>query len=328
MLKLFGRFSPQSVLFLYILNWLLKLKYILYPQVELNAFNISEVGVFNFPSIANWAISHPIFYTFLSMHLLFGIAILVNHLWRIEKIIPKSSMLPALSIVICSSLLPSGFLMSMNSIIFVLLIAALMLVFSANIQAGANARLFRAGAIMGCVVMMKPVMIIIALSIIIVIAIFKSIDGRSVIAYLLGCIIPTYLFISTVWLLSPNLLSKITKIHFEIPSQVNDKIAELILSVIVLIWFIVHAYFIKQNKSEIGGIQVQKKWLSLRVLWVAILITVVFSKEIPSFSFFLMINLSALLLFQCFNMVLNKKWANFTFVFLILVTLINEYVLM
>jgi hypothetical protein len=325
MLKFFGRFGPISALLLYILNWLLKLKYLIYPDIQISAFNENEIGLLYFPSLANWAIAHPYFYTFISIHCIYGLAILINHLWRIEKMIPKSSILPALSIVIVSSLLPSGFLVNINYFVLLLLLAVLMLVFSANVQSGANARLFRAGAIMGCIVMLKPVLIIVAVSLVLVIAIIKSIDGRSLLAYLFGFIIPIYLFISLVWLLAPTILHNIKEINFEIPNQVID-LESLLLSLITIIWFIVHAYFIKQNKSEIGGIQVQKKWLSMRVLWVAILISSVFSNVLPSYSFFLWINVSSLLLFQCFNMVLNKKWANFTFVFLILVILVNEYV--
>jgi hypothetical protein len=325
MLKFFGRFGPVSALLLYILNWLLKLKYIIYPDIQPASFNDNEIGLLYFPSLSNWAAQHPIFYTFLSIHLLYGLAILINHLWRIEKMIPKSSILPALSIVIISSLLPSGFLISINYFIFGLLLLVLHLVFSANVQAGANARLFRAGAVMGCIVMMKPVLVLIAVCIVLIIAIIKSIDGRSVLAYILGCVIPIYLFISFVWLFSPSLLQKLTSIRFEVPKHPVD-IENLVLAVVSIIWFIVHAYFLKQNKSEIGGIHVQKKWISLRILWVAIFISSVFSNVLPSYSFFMWLTLSALLLFQCFNMVLNKKWANFTFVFLILVILVNQYV--
>jgi hypothetical protein len=325
MLKFFGRFGPSSVLLLYVLNWLLKLKYVLYASISDAPFNVAEMGLLRFPSIADWAIKHPTYYTILSIHIIFGIALLVNQFWRIEKIIPKNAILPALSIIITSSLLPAGFLYSINTFLFLLLIIILILIFSSQTSSGATARLFRAGILMGCVLMLKPVMIFVLIATIVVVTIFKSIDGRSILAYVLGTIMPIVVFYAVLWLLSPGLIAKIGTVNFTLPRHFTQ-LENLILSIVVISWFVVHAYFIKQNKSEIGGIYVQKKWLSLRVIWIAVFCSAIFSNTVPSFSFFIWINFSALLLFQCFNMVLNKKWANFTFVFLILVILINQYV--
>jgi hypothetical protein len=327
MLKLFNRFGPASVGLLYVLNWLLKLKYVVYPVIAIEAFNNSEVGLFTFPSLASWAVANPKLYTIISIHCIFLFALLANHIWRIEKLISKNSILPALSIIVISSLLPSGFLFSINYFIFILLLGVLMLIFGSHQQAGANARLFRAGALMGCIMMIKPIFILLAITMVLLIAIFKSIDGKSIIAYLLGTIIPVYLFISVVWILSPALLKKLHPFSVQLPEQ-KLNVETLLLSLVSIIWFMVHAYFIKQNKSEMGGIYVQKKWLGLRIVTTIAFVCGVFSSTLPSYSMFIFINLSALMLFQCFNMVLNKKWANFTFVFLILVILINEYVLL
>ncbi|MFM2192428.1 MAG: hypothetical protein RLZZ118_1385 [Bacteroidota bacterium] len=325
MLKLLGRFGPLGTLLLYLLNWLLKLKYVLYPDIQLAPFNNNEVGLFYFPSIYNYALAHPQLYTILSIHALFFMALVINYFWMIEKLSAKNSLLPGLSIVIISSLLPSGFLLSLYYFIALLLIVALRLIFSTNIQLGANSRLFRAGVLMGCIVMMKPIFVIVALSLLIVIAIIKAIDGRSILAYFFGCIIPIYLFFGIVWILSPALLPKIGNFQFALPKKVPSP-ESLMLSFVAIIWFSIHGYFLKQSRSEIGGIQIIKKWMSLRIVWIALFITAIFGVILPTFSFFIWLLFSALLIFQSFNMVLNKKWANFTLVFLILVILINEWV--
>ncbi len=325
MLSFFTRFGPSSVILLYLLNWVLKLKYVLFPDLQREFFNVSEYAFFQFPNIYNFAIAHPSLYTILSIHAIFVLALIINTLCVQEKIAAKNTLLPAFSIVVLSSLLSVGFLLSFYYVIALLFIGVLKLIFSSNSQAGSTNKLFMAGVLMGFIIMYKPVFIISLPFMVFIIIGIKSVHGKSIFAYLLGSIIPLYLFASAIWIFNPGLLPKFKWVNPKVPHIIYQP-ENIVIAIVAILWFCIHAYFLKQNRSEIGGIQTEKKWLGLRISWTAAILCSLFGNMFPSMSLFIWLLVSAILLFPCFNLILNKKWANFTCYFLIIVVLINQYI--
>jgi hypothetical protein len=83
----------------------------------------------------------------------------------------------------------------------------------------------------------------------------------------------------------------------------------------------------RSGPATAGGLRFGGRWGCSTDLWsnnpwLLLFFLILLVKTI----IFIWLLFSALLIFQSFNMVLNKKWANFTLVFLILVILINEWV--
>jgi hypothetical protein len=322
MLKILDKFGLPSVIILYILNWLLKIKYVLYPELpQLGTCN----GVLKFPVFNEFMLSHNILYTVLSIHFIFFIALIINYLWLQEKMASKNSLLPALSIIIVSSLLSAGFMLSIHTFLGLLLIMATYLLFLSNTGKGTTTKLYVAGCIMGIAILVQNIFVIMAVALLIVITILRAINLRAITAYILGIASPIYLFLGVLWCINPSLISKINWLNIYLPKEILHK-ESLLFSLVVIIWLVFHTYFLKQKVSEIGGIQIQKKWMSLRLIWVALFIISLLVTYIPNGAFTTWMLFSALLVFQSFNTALNNKWANFTFVFLILVIFFNQWV--
>ncbi len=325
MLKILGRFGPPGVIALYILNWILKLYYILHPEINKVTFNNTEKGLLQFPLFTKYAIAHPVMYVIVSIHVVFLLAMLINYLWVQEKLTSSSSLLPALSIVVISSLITPAFLLTVHTIIALLIVLALVQVFGAQVGKDAIRKIFFAGFLLGIVVMIKSVYLLIAIGMIGIIAIIRAINIRAILAYIIGFTIPMYIFITTIWLAAPNVIKKISWFAVDYPTKIV-RLEAMCLSLVILVWLMVHAYFLKQNKNEIGGIQTQKKWLSLRLLWVVLFICSVLSNVLPSSAFFVLFIFTALLVSQCFNEIINKKWANISLVLLVITIFINQWV--
>jgi hypothetical protein len=325
MLQLFNRFGPPGVLLLYILNWLLKLKYVIYPEKLQSISNNKVFSYLRFPNFDSFGNSNTTLYVVVSLHVAFLSALLLNVFCIQEKLCAKTSMLPALCFVVISSMLPEGFLLQKNYWEVLLLFITFRYIFSTNVLTSANSRIWKAGFFMGCMVLSHPIFIVIALALLISIISFRGINFQSIGAYIVGLLFPAYLFFSILWLIKPSLLAKMQMFHFEIPKMVFHK-EQLLLSIVGIVWHVIHIYFLKQNKNEIGGLQADKKWFTFRLAWVVLFFCSLSSSLLPNTILLSWLVVSSILVYPCFNTVLNKKWANFSFVFLILIVLFNQLV--
>lgn len=272
MIGIFKQKNPGNTLLLLIYAMILKFPVILYPvgplQQSGDHFLYTKFVVFlqslNLP---------PVFYSLITVLILFGQALLFNRICNAQKMIAKPSYLPAMAFILITSLFVEWNQFSAPLIVnaFLIWIFYRMMILY-NVQKAVNV-IFNIGLLLGIVTIIYHPAIVFVVLVIFALFIMRPLRIQEWVIALLGVTTPYYflalfLYFTNQWSWD-HLLPTIS---FNLPRMPTSVFTAISIGLLV-IPFIVGGIFVQNNLNKML-IQVRKGW-SLLLLFLMISLSVI-----------------------------------------------------
>lgn len=266
--------NSSNVLILLVYALVLKFNLFLNPSapVRQEEDNYLYTGLINFLEPLNFP---PMLYSFLAFVLLFTQATLLNRICNTQKMLAKSTYLPAMSYILITSLMPEWNHFSAPLIINSLLIWVyyqMMLLY--NTHRGA-ASIFNIGVIMGIITLFYQPAIVFILLIWLALFIMRPFIIREWVIGLLGVTTPYYFLAILLYLGNQWSWKKvIPMLNITLPAMPSSIFITISIGLIIFA-FIIGGFYVQNNLSKML-IQVRKNWsLLLLFLILSTFITLV-----------------------------------------------------
>ena len=274
MTGIFRQKNSSNVLILLVYALTLKFNLFLHPTLPLRQEedNYLYNGLVDFLLPLNFP---PILYSFLVFVLLFTQATLLNRICNTQKMLAKSTYLPAMSYILITSLMPDWNQFSAPLIINSLLIWVyyrMMLLY--NTPKGASA-IFNIGVIMGLITLFYQPALVYILLIWLALYIMRPFIIREWVIGLLGVTTPYYFLAILLYLGNQWSWKKvIPALNISLPAMPSSIFITISIGLMVLA-FIIGGFYVQNNLSKML-IQVRKNWsLLLLFLILSTFITLV-----------------------------------------------------
>jgi len=271
---IFRQKNSSNVLILLVYALTLKFNLFLHPTLPLRQEedNYLYNGLVDFLLPLNFP---PILYSFLVFVLLFTQATLLNRICNTQKMLAKSTYLPAMSYILITSLMPDWNQFSAPLIINSLLIWVyyrMMLLY--NTPKGASA-IFNIGVIMGLITLFYQPALVYILLIWLALYIMRPFIIREWVIGLLGVTTPYYFLAILLYLGNQWSWKKvIPALNISLPAMPSSIFITISIGLMVLA-FIIGGFYVQNNLSKML-IQVRKNWsLLLLFLILSTFITLV-----------------------------------------------------
>lgn len=274
MTGIFRQKNSSNVLILVVYALVLKFNLFLHPTAPLRQpeDNYLYKGLLDFLEPLNLPL---IFYSIFSFALLFTQATLLNRICNTQKMLAKSTYLPAMSYILITSLMPDWNRFSAPLLINSLLIwifYRMMLLY--NTQKGATA-IFNIGVMMGIVTLFYQPAVLFVVLIWFALFIMRPFIVREWVIGLLGVTTPYYFLGILLYLGNQWSWKKITPtLNISLPAMPSSILITISLGLMVLA-FIIGGFYVQNNLNKML-IQVRKNWsLLLLFLIISTFITLV-----------------------------------------------------
>jgi hypothetical protein len=325
-LQQFNKFTFTHVITLYVLNILLKVGFIIYPAVaNIQQFTTSK-GLLLYPFFNQWVQNHTFVMWLAGVHIIFFGALAINNFMINQRLSNVNSLTPAVSIILTTSLLQIGFWINVNYLVLLLIMISLIYLFKSIRASKSSILVYTAGAAIGTIILLQSNLLLLLPVMFICCMIIKAATPKDLIAYILGAISPSFVLISLLWLFAPEIMAKQSLQKYQFPNVYFYKGA-FAITLIVLLASIIKSYSLTKQINEIGAILIKKKMYIIRLLTLATCLCLILVQNVPSQGFILVYALCGIIIHPIFNIALNKRWANISFILFIIVILINQYLI-
>lgn len=323
MLKIFNRVSPVSLLLLFALQISLQFKFLW------NAFQVPmriyPFRGFAFPnSWVNWSYEENFLAWLLAVFMHLAVAIYINHKCIKQKITGKNSFTAALSYSLFSSLLADVFWLAMPIVATLLLIEIIELIFKAGQRSDAIDSILYAGILTGVVVALSPSYLIYVPFLFIILGVQKVIRMQDTVTFTLGILSFLAAIIAIYWVISPSTNHVWGQDWLAIPSEISPK---AILPLLLALFFAYMGSYYQRLGNQIRVYTIKKRWSIYHILAVAAFLHCFLNPKVPNAFITEFLLLAAIISSSVFNIVLNKKTATISFIFAIIVIVIQQIVL-
>ncbi|OLY91745.1 hypothetical protein SAMN05444008_12917 [Cnuella takakiae] len=275
---MFKQKSPANLVVLLIFGVLIKMPYLLHPQVV----QAAPTDGLLYPSMhaalgnGNGALYTGALTAFL---LLYGQAMMINYAVNEHRLTAKHSFLPAMAYLLITSLMPEWNYFSPPLLASTLIIWAILRLFRVYNVASIKSTVFNIGLILGLSALIYFPAAAFLLLLLLGILILRPFRVNELVLLALGAITPFYFFAVYLFLSDRLTVANIfPSIYFDVPN-VQQSLRLAIAAVFLVLPFIIGAFHI-QNHLRKMLIQVRKNW-SIVLIWLllALLIPFVNSRD-------------------------------------------------
>lgn len=271
MIGLFKQKSPANLVVLLIFGVLIKMPYLLHPEVV----QAAPTDGLLYPLLVQ-ALGAGAQYTgaLVAFLLLYGQAMMINYAVNEHRLTAKYSFLPAMAYLLITSLLPEWNYFSPPLLASTLIIWAVLKLFRMYNVASVKGTVFNTGLIVGlCSMIYFPAAAFLVL-LLLGLLILRPFRVNELLLLLLGALTPFYFFAVYLFLNDRLTVANIfPSIHFDVPG-VQQSVRLAIAAAFLVVPFLIGAFHIQQHLRKML-IQVRKNW-SLVLLWLLLALLVPF----------------------------------------------------
>lgn len=273
MIALFKQKSPANLVLLLIFGLLIKMPYLLHPQLVQAAPSDGLLYPYLYQALGTGA-GAAIAGALVAFVLLYGQAMMVNFAVNEHRLTTKYSFLPAMAYLLITSLLPEWNYFSPPLLASTLVIWVILKLFRMYNVGAVKGRVFNAGLIVGLCSLIYFPSAAFLICVLLGILILRPFRLNELVLLFLGAITPYYFW--SVYLFLTDRLSLRTvfpAVSFDVP-DVQHSIRLAIAAVFLVMPFMVGAFHL-QNHLRKMLIQVRKNW-SIVLIWLLLALLVPF----------------------------------------------------
>jgi hypothetical protein len=322
-LSIFQQQNITSFFWLFVFIIILTFHNFIHPSIvsDSTAF---QGFLFSIPDWSRWQSAHPIGYIILSLCIHAIIALYLNAHILNQKLLNKKTILPAVSYFVTLAMLPSLYLISFSTIAAWFLCFALVQLLNVYHLSDARFICFKIGLCIGVATLFYFPAILFFIFSPVLIFILRPFNSKELIIYILGFIMPFYLFVSVGYIvLGKKLFYSAPELHVQLPVSVVGQI-DFILLTIVFISVLVYSRYLMLQQNNRKRISIKKKWdVIMGYVFIAALVGI-FSTAFPGHTWVVFLLPFSIILSHAFQH-RNEKYNTFTFVLLILIALAVQW---